>query len=59
MLLGWMEVGAVVVVEVLGVWSRMNQSRSIRGRDQPAILGFVSIAIVVGWSRELTVRWAQ
>lgn len=61
MLLGWMVVGAVAVVveEVLGVWSRMNQFRSIMGRDQPAMLGFVSINAVVGWLRELTERWAQ
>lgn len=42
MLLGWMEVVEVLAVEeVLGVWSRMNQFRSIIGRDQPAMLGLL------------------
>lgn len=31
----------VSMVEVVGIWSRMNQFRSIRGRDQPAILGLL------------------
>lgn len=38
MLLGWIAVLVSMVEEVVGVWSRMNQFRSISGRDQPAIL---------------------
>lgn len=43
MLLGWIEAGAVE--EVLGVWSRINQFRSIMGRDQPAMLGLLVLLL--------------
>lgn len=44
MLLGWIEAGAVEE-EVLGVWSRINQFRSIMGRNQPAMLGLLVLLL--------------
>lgn len=45
MLLGCRESGAGLV----GVWSVMKEWMSRKGRDQPAILGIVSL---VGWGGE-------